>query len=146
MAQSLRFPLASDELSNPNMLDEVTGFKLLWDSVTQAVEPALRIEAVEQAQFGSEPKEKTKSKVISASDFLSSRPCRSCQLWDDVKLDLCDAASNHSQRFGRSVGKVDNASADVRTAVIDADRHGLPTGDVGYAQPGAEWQRGMGGG
>ena len=68
-----------------------------------------------------------------------------CRLLDDVKLDLCDTASNHSQRFGRSVGNVNNPSADVRTAVIDANRHGLPTGDVRYAQPGAEWQRGMGG-
>ena len=78
-------------------------------------------------------------------DFLSSRPCRSCRLLDDVKFDLCDTASNHSQRFGRSVGNVNNPSADERTAVIDANRHGLPTGDVRYAQPGAEWQRGMGG-
>jgi hypothetical protein len=102
-------------------------------------------DAAEQAQFKSEPKEKTTWKVVSASDFLSSRPCRSCRLLDDVKLDLCDTASNHSQRFGRSVGNVNNPSADVRTAVIDANRHGLPTGDVRYAQPGAEWQRGMGG-
>jgi len=47
---------------------------------------------------------------------------------DDVKLDLGDAASNHSQRFGRGVGNVDNSSADIRTAIIDPDRHGLPAG------------------
>ena len=78
-------------------------------------------------------------------DLPSSRPCRSCRLLDDVKFDLCDTAYNHSQRFGRGVGNVDNSSADIRTAIIDPDRHGLPAGDVRYPQPGAEWQRGMGG-
>src|SRR5437763_16184402 len=73
--------------------------------------------------------------------FRSLRP--SCQLLDDVKFDLCDTASDHSQRFGRGVGNVNNASGDVRAAVINADRHGPPTCDVRYAQPGAEWQRRM---
>ncbi len=65
---------------------------------------------------------------------------------DDVKFDLCDTASNHSQRFGRGVRDVNNSSGNVRTAVIDANCHRPPTRDVCYAQPSAKWQRRMGSG
>lgn len=44
-------------------------------------------------------------------------------LLDDVKFDLCDTVSNHSQFFGRSIGNIDDPTADKRAAVIDADRH-----------------------
>src|SRR5258708_3003717 len=63
---------------------------------------------------------------------------------DDVKFALCYTASNHSQRFGRSVRDVNNSTGDVRTAVIDPNRHRPPTSDVCYAQPSAKWQRRMG--
>jgi hypothetical protein len=63
---------------------------------------------------------------------------------DDVKFDLCDTASNHSQRFGRSVGNVNNPAADVRTAVMTrtvtdcplatfVTRNRVPNGNVGWA-------------
>ena len=68
------------------------------------------------------------------------------KLLDDVKFDLCNTPSNHSQRFGRSMRDVDNSSANERTAVIDPNCHGPPSSDVCHAQPGAEWQRTMSGG
>jgi hypothetical protein len=68
------------------------------------------------------------------------------QLLNDVKFDLGNTPANHSQRFGRSIGDVDNSSGNERTAVIDPNCHGPPGGDVCYAQAGAERQRAMSGG
>src|SRR5712671_7764974 len=65
---------------------------------------------------------------------------------DDVKFDLCNTPSDHSQRFGRRMRDVDNSSGNERTAVIDPNCHGPPSSDVCHAQPGAEWQCTMSGG
>jgi hypothetical protein len=78
--------------------------------------------------------------------FRSSGPGRFRQLLDDVKFDLCNTRSNHSQRLGRGIGDIDNSSGNVRTAVIDPNCHRFSTGDVRHAQPCAEWQRRMSGG
>ena len=61
---------------------------------------------------------------------------------DDVKLDLGDAASNHSQRFGRGIGDVDNPAANYgprsltrtvtdRPVVTLVTRNWVPNGNVG---------------
>src|SRR5258707_15557724 len=67
------------------------------------------------------------------------------RLLDDVKFDLCNTPSNHSQRLGRRIRNVDISSCNERTAVIDPNRHGPSGSDVCHAQPGAEWQRTMSG-
>ena len=65
------------------------------------------------------------------------------QLLHDVKFDLGDPAVHHSQRIGRGIGDVDHTSVDVRTAVVDPNRHRAPGGDIGHLQLCAEWQRWM---
>jgi hypothetical protein len=71
---------------------------------------------------------------------------RPLQLLDDVKFDLCETRSNHSQRISRGVGDIDNSSGNVRTTVVDPNCHGPSTGDVRHAQPCPERQRRMSGG
>ena len=68
------------------------------------------------------------------------------ELLDDVKPDICNAPSHHSQRFRRGVRDVDNSSANVWTAIIDPDRHRLPGGNVCHAHPCAKRQRRVSGG
>ena len=67
-------------------------------------------------------------------------------LLDDVKPDICNAPSHHSQRFRRGIGDVDNSSANVRTAIVDPDRHRPPGSNVCHAHPRAERQRRVSGG
>jgi hypothetical protein len=67
------------------------------------------------------------------------------QLLDDVKFDLCETRSNHSQRISRGVGNIDNSSGNIGTTVIDPNCHGLSAGDVRHAQFCAERQRRMSG-
>ena len=67
-------------------------------------------------------------------------------LLHDVQLDLCDASSNYSQRISRRIGDIDNASGNVRTAVVDPNRHRPPGCDVCHTQLCAERQRRMSGG
>src|SRR5947209_20051736 len=67
-------------------------------------------------------------------------------LLDDVKFDLRHPSSDDSQRFGGGMRDIDDASGNVRAAVIDPDRHGPAGGDVGDAHPRAERQRAVSGG
>jgi len=67
------------------------------------------------------------------------------QLLNDVEFDLRNTLSDNSQRLGGRIGKIDNASGNEGTAVVDANRHGLPSGDVGDAHTGAERERTMSG-
>ena len=41
------------------------------------------------------------STLLTQTIFRSLRLGRFCKLLDDVKFDLCDPTSNHSQRIGR---------------------------------------------
>src|SRR5664279_1049934 len=68
------------------------------------------------------------------------------QLLHDVELDVGDALSNHSQRLRRGIGNVDHASGNVRSAVIDPDRHRAAGRDIRHPQPRAERQGRMRGG
>src|SRR5712691_803893 len=63
------------------------------------------------------------------------------QLLNNVEFDLRHALSDDSERFGGGMRDVDDASGNKRATVIDPNRHGLPGGDVGDAQPCAERQR-----
>src|ERR1700687_2852262 len=55
-------------------------------------------------------------------DAASQRCCH--PLLHDIKLDVRDTLADHSQRLGRGIGDVDNAPGNVRTAIVDPDRHG----------------------
>jgi hypothetical protein len=65
---------------------------------------------------------------------------------DDVEFDVGNTLVDYSERARRGIGDIDNASGDVRTAVIDPDCHGPPGRDVCHAQFCAERQRRMSGG
>jgi len=70
----------------------------------------------------------------------------SCQLMDDVELDLCRAWVGHAQFFGRRDRDIDDAARHKRTAIVDSHDHGTAVGDICYAQLRPEWQAWMRGG
>src|SRR5579872_1282071 len=67
-------------------------------------------------------------------------------LLNDVELDLRDPAFNHPKLAGGRTREIDDASGNVRTAVIDPDSHGLSGRDVRHPQLCAERQGRMSGG
>src|SRR5262249_44877087 len=88
---------------------------------------------------------------VSAADAETLRPVRDtgrlfCASFDDVDFDLGHAFAGDAQRFGGGRRAVDDATANERAAVVDADRHRASGIDVGDAQPRAERQRAVGGG
>ena len=68
------------------------------------------------------------------------------RLLHDVEFHFRDALSSHSEQLGGGRRDVDHATGHKGTAIVDANRHRLPGGDVGDPQFGSEWQRTMRGG
>src|SRR5262249_47667183 len=64
----------------------------------------------------------------------------SCQLMDDVELDLCRPRVGHAQFFGGGDRDIDYAARHKRTAIINSHDHRTAVGDICDAQPRPEWQ------
>jgi hypothetical protein len=68
------------------------------------------------------------------------------RLSNDLELHLRNPAFDHADCLGSRIRQIDRSSGDIRTPVIDANRHGLPGLYVCDAQPRAKWQCSVSGG